>query len=410
MNPEEQNVLIVDGDALFAELLAEQVAQLGFASVRHAADAAAALALAEENPGFFDLLLCGLDAPAAGGAELLRQLGRRGFDGGVVLMAEAGGQCLEAGLHGPRMLGTLQKPFSAAVLWQVLGQPADAPRRRKQGGACILAITAAELEKALSLGKLSLYYQPQVDVRSEAIVGVEALLRWNHPRLGLVSPVRFIAQAEHLGLIDRLAERVFKAALAQAGQWMDSGLALDLSVNVSMQNLQIVALPEVLAAMAGHFGLPLDCLTLDLNESQLASHPAWAREVLARLRGKGLGLAVDDFGAGLADLQHLAALPFTELKIGRPFIVNASHKPAALALLKKTVAAAKQLRWRVAAKGIENERQWALAKEIGCDLAQGYYLAKPMPAAALAACLRNWNDTTLTIKSAYDQALRARVV
>jgi len=415
MNPEEQHILIVDNEELAVELLAEQMAQLGFSSVRHAADGSAALKLIDEDPQGFDFILCDLNLPTMDGVELLRHLNQRAFDGGVVLMAEGSAHLLESveslgRLHALRMLGTLRKPVSVQALWKVLGQHIHVAKRRKPGAASVLEITPDELQNALSLGKLSLYYQPQVDVLTENIVGVESLVRWNHPRLGLVSPVRFIAQAEHLGLIDKLTERVFKAAVAQAAEWRAEGLVLGMSVNVSMQNLQILSLPDALSAMAQRFGLPLDCLTLELNESQLVTNPASVLEILARLRMKGLGLAIDDFGTGYADLEHLSELPFTELKIGRSFIVNAFHKSATMAILKNTVLLAKKLNLKVVAEGVETEQQWELVKAIGCDLAQGYYIAKPMSADRLVACLTHWNETTLTIKTAYDQALQARVV
>jgi EAL domain-containing protein (putative c-di-GMP-specific phosphodiesterase class I) len=415
MNPEEQHILIVDDDSLAVELLVEQMAQLGFVSIRHAGDGAAALALIDETPNAFDFLLCDLNMPTMDGVELLRHLTQRQFEGGVVLMAEANGHLLESveslgRLHALRMLGTLRKPVSGQALWKVLGHHIDLPTRREIGIASVLEITPDELERALGQGKLSLYYQPQVDVLTESIVGVESLVRWNHPRLGLVSPVRFIAQAEHLGLIDRLTERVFMAAIAQAAEWRAAGIALDVSVNVSMQNLQTLSLPDALFALAQRFGLPLDCLTLELNESQLVTNPASVLEILARLRMKGLGLAIDDFGTGYADLEHLSQLPFTELKIGRSFIVNAFHKTAAMAILKNTVSLAKRLGLKVVAEGVETEQQWELVKQIGCDLAQGYYIARPMSADQLVACLTHWNETTHTIKTAYDQALRAQLV
>ena len=413
MNPEEQNILLVDDDEFAVELLLEQMTQLGFTSIRHAANGADALKLIDENRHFFDFILCDLNMPTMDGIELLRHLTQREFEGGVVLMAEGNAHLLESveslgRLHALRMLGTLRKPVSVQALWKVLGHHIDLSKKRKP--SVVLEITYDELEKALSLGKLSLYYQPQVDVRTENIVGVESLVRWNHPRLGLVSPVRFIAQAEHLVLIDRLTERVFKAAVAQAAEWRAAGMILDMSVNVSMQNLQILSLPDILADLAERFKLPLDCLTLELNESQLVTNPASALEILARLRMKGLGLAIDDFGTGYADLEHLSELPFTELKIGRSFIVNAFHKTATMAILKSTVALAKKLNLKVVAEGVETEQQWELVKAIGCDLAQGYYIAKPMSADELVACLKHWNETTLTIKTAYDQALRARAI
>jgi EAL domain-containing protein (putative c-di-GMP-specific phosphodiesterase class I) len=352
---------------------------------------------------------------AMDGVEFLQNLILREFDGGIVLMGATGGQFMASveklgGLHILRMLGTLNKPVTQQALWKVLGRRIDASKRQKPGAASVLEITAEELGDALDGSGLSLCYQPQVDVRTEAIVGVESLVRWDHPRLGLISPVRFVAEAEHHGLVDKLAERVFAASMAQAARWRAEGIFLNVSVNVSMQNLEVLSLPDFLSAMAERFGLPPACLTLELNESQLVTDPASVLEILSRLRRKGLGLAIEDFGAGHADLEHLSGLPFTELKIGRAFVLNARQKPGAMALLKNTVLLAKKLGLKVVAEGVEAEWHWDLVKSLGCDLAQGYYIAKPMPPAQLVSCLKSWNDITHTIKSAYDQALCAPVM
>lgn len=415
MNPKEQNILIVDGDKLFAELLVEQMAQLGFSSIQCAADGAGAIRAIDREGRPFDVVLCGLELSGQDCARFFQGLIRRGFDGGVVLLVESEGPLLAEppgldGLHALSMLGTLRKPATPQALWKVLAHRVEVSARKKPASDSILEITAQELELALEDGGMSLCYQPQVDLATGSIVGVESLLRWDHPRLGPVSPVRFVAEAEYHGLIHKLTERVFAASMAQVARWRAQGIFLNLSVNVSMQNLEMAALPDFLSAMAKRFGLPPESLTLELNESQMVTDPASVLAILSRLRDRGLGLAIENFGKGRGDLAHLSGLPFTELKISRAFILNAYQKPGALALLKNTVRLAKALGLKVVAEGVEAEWHWQMAKTIGCDLAQGYHIARPMPPAQLLPCLQHWNEVTHTVKSAYSQALLAYAV
>ncbi|MFM8331750.1 MAG: EAL domain-containing protein [Candidatus Methylumidiphilus sp.] len=411
MNPAEQNILIIDDDELFVDLLIEQLVQLGFSSIQWAADGNAALRAIDENIHFFDLILCDLEMPGMDGIEILRHLTQRSFAGGVVVVTGAGDHLLSSveklgRLHALRMLGALSKPVSGQALWKVISHPIDMSAKKPAPAAdAVLEISVKELEAALGHDQFKLYYQPQVDLRTDKIVGVESLLRWNHPRLGPISPMRFVAQAEHLGLIDKLTERVLRVAVAQGAEWRALGLPLNISVNVSMQNLQSLTLPEFLASMTRRLRFPLDCLTLELNESQLVTNPASALEILVRLRLRGMGIAIDDFGTGYADLEHLSELPFTELKIDRFFVANAFKKPSAMEILKTTVDLAKKLNLKVAAEGVETQKQWNLVKEIGCDVAQGYHIAKPMPAEHIQAWLHAWNETTNTIKSAYGMAM-----
>lgn len=415
MNLKEKNVLVIDPDKFHSDLLGGHMAQLGVPHLRVAMGIVDAINQISASPHSFDLILCGLDMSKMDGLEFLQHLILREFRGAIVLTGEAGGQFLESvrklgGLHILNMLGAIGRPAGLQDLAKVLGCRLALPRRQEPGATSVLEITAEELDEALEEGGLSLRYQPQFDVRSEAIVGVKSLIRWDHPRFGPISPVGFIAQAEQHGLVDKLAERLLAASMAQAGRWRAEGVFLGMSVGVSAQNLEMSSLPEFLSAMAERFGLPPAYLTLEVNEGQLVKGSAAIAKTLPLLRKKGIGLALEGFGNALASAEQLGGPPFTQLKLSRAYIANARMQPGGTAQLKQDVAQAKKLGMKVVAEGVEAEWHWSLLKEVGCDLAQGNYLAQAMSSAQLVSCLKNWNETTRTIKLAYGQVMCAPVL
>jgi EAL domain-containing protein (putative c-di-GMP-specific phosphodiesterase class I)/CheY-like chemotaxis protein len=395
MKPMEQNILIIDDDPFILELMSEIILDLGYAPAQCAANGKAALQLIDAHCTDFDLILCDLEMPEMDGIELMRHLGARGFNGGIVLMTGTNGQILNAvvdlgKVHALRMLGTLTKPVIPATLIRLLEQQTEALAKKTCVAKPLCEITANELEQAFDSDALTLAYQPQVNLRTERAVGVEVLVRWNHPCLGRLFPDQFISLSERYGLIDRLSRRVFELAVAQGAKWRAEGIFLDMSVNLSMQNLMDLSLPDQFFQVARRFGFPLASLTLELTESQLASHPPSALEILARFRMKGMSLSIDDFGTGYANLENLSKFPFTELKIDRSFVSNAHANQIAMEILKTTSALAKKLRLRLVAEGVETRQQWDVVKETGYDLAQGYFIAKPMAADELVEWLKQW--------------------
>jgi EAL domain-containing protein (putative c-di-GMP-specific phosphodiesterase class I)/DNA-binding NarL/FixJ family response regulator len=393
MKPMEQNILIIDDDPFILELMSEIILELGYAPVKSAANGRAALDLIDANGVDFNLILCDLEMPEMDGIELMRHLGARGFNGGIVLMTGTKGQILDAvvdlgKVHALRMLGTLTKPVTAATLKHLLEQQTEALAKEKSVAKPLYEITATELKRAFDSDALTLVYQPQVDIRTGQAVGVEVLVRWNHPCLGKLLPDQFISLSERFGLIDRLSRRVFELAVAQGARWRAEGIFLDMSVNLSMQNLMDLSLPDQFFQVANRFGFPLASLTLELTESQLASHPPSALEILARFRMKGVSLSIDDFGTGYANLENLSKFPFTELKIDRCFVANAPVNQVAKEILITTAALAKKLHLRLVAEGVENRQQWDVVKETGYDLVQGYFIARPMTADKLVEWLK----------------------
>jgi len=241
--------------------------------------------------------------------------------------------------------------------------------------------TVAELRTALSAGELVLHYQPKVDLRTDAVTGVEALVRWHHPTRGLLYPDTFLGIAEAYGLMSALTQVVLGQALDQAARWQAAGRSLTVAVNLSASSLMDADLPTEVAALLAERRLPAAALQLEITEEFLMANRERARAILARLRAGGVKIAVDDFGTGYSSLAYLRDLPVDELKLDRSFVVAMAGDTRAEALVASTVSLAHSLGLRMVAEGVEDGDVLAELARQGCDEAQGYYLARPAPAA-----------------------------
>jgi EAL domain-containing protein (putative c-di-GMP-specific phosphodiesterase class I) len=385
-------VLLVDDDRFALKLLTRLLASYGFGNVvahEHAADA---VALLECDNQAFDLILCDLQMPGMDGVEFIRQLVRISYAGGLVLVSGEDTRILQTAeklsrAHRLNVLGALKKPVSPDQLQQVLKnhhQPAamwPAARKTYAREALSQAITGDELVN---------YYQPKVDLESGMVTGVETLVRWHHPVEGLVYPDQFIGMAEETGLIDDLTRIVLSGALRQARIWQDAGLQLCVAVNVSMDNLIALDFPDFVAQAVHQAGVPPTSLMLEVTESRLMNDPLMALDILTRLRLKRISLSIDDFGTGHSSLAQLRDIPFDELKVDRGFVHGAGRDSSLRALFEASLGMARQLGMKTVAEGVEDREDWDFLRLVGCDTAQGYFIARPMPAAALPGWMDNW--------------------
>ncbi len=250
---------------------------------------------------------------------------------------------------------------------------------------------AGALRQALATDGLLLYYQPQVSLATGAVCGVEALLRWPHPAHGFIPPDYFIPLAEHTGLIDPLTEWVLRAALRHARGWSHGGPGLGVAVNLSAHLLHDQELPATIAGLLREHGVAPGTLTLEVTESAVMADPERAVDVLARLRRLGVRLSIDDFGTGYSSLGYLKRLPVDEIKLDKSFVLGlgTNAAPADVAIVRSVVQMAQALRREVVAEGVENPEAWDLLRDLGCDVAQGYYMSRPLPAADLERWLRD---------------------
>ncbi len=241
-----------------------------------------------------------------------------------------------------------------------------------------LALIGA-LRKAITSNELILYYQPKADTRTGFVQGVEALLRWQHPIYGFLSPDLFIPLAEQTGLITPLSAWVLETALKQCREWLRSGLELSISVNLSMWNLRDVALPDTIATLLQTYCIPAPLLCIELTESAVMADTERTLDVLSRLSALGVQISIDDFGTGYSSLFYLKRLPVNELKIDRSFVQHMSDVEADAAIVRSTVELAHSLGLHVVAEGVEDQTTWQLLRTLGCDTVQGYYMSRPLP-------------------------------
>ncbi|MBG6179557.1 putative bifunctional diguanylate cyclase/phosphodiesterase [Arthrobacter sp. CAN_A1] len=246
--------------------------------------------------------------------------------------------------------------------------------------------TVQELRTALREGQLVLHYQPKIHLISSEIIDVEALVRWNHPTRGLLYPDAFLPLVEEAGLMPQLAQIVLSQALDQSTRWRSEELNLSIAVNVSASCLQ-PELPEQITQMLNDRNLPSSVLVLEVTEEVLMIDGSRTAGVLGELRAKGIEISIDDFGTGYSSLAYLRDLPVDELKLDRSFIAPMNEDRRAANLVASIIDLAHSLGLRIVAEGVENEAAYMELAEQGCDLIQGYYLSKPIPAEALSAWL-----------------------
>jgi EAL domain-containing protein (putative c-di-GMP-specific phosphodiesterase class I) len=386
-------ILLIDDEAFVLQLLAAQLASLGYDNLELCEHAVDALALINTDAAAVDMIFCDLNMPGMDGVEFVRHLVGTGYSGGLVLVSGVSDRILQsvyklAAGHRLQVLGALPKPVSLEQLQQVLALKQSVRARPAQEVAATFA--PEELQQAISEQQYVLHSQPKVSVSNGNLAGMEALVRWNHPQHGLIGPNRFIPVAEECGMIDAITQYVLGAALRQSRIWSDAGFDLHVAVNVSMDDLGELGFPEMIAGAASDAGVSPSSLTLEVTESRIMKNPVIALDILARLRLRQIGLSIDDFGTGHSTLAQLRDIPFDELKVDKGFVHNAGSDAALAAIFEASLKMARQLDMRTVAEGVETRADWDYLRDSGCDLAQGYFIARPMPASDLPAWLEQW--------------------
>ncbi|WP_416398627.1 EAL domain-containing protein [Allohahella sp. A8] len=245
----------------------------------------------------------------------------------------------------------------------------------------------AELDKAISLDGLDLHFQPQLNLKQNRIVGVETLLRWNHPEYGFIPPDEFVTLAERTGLITPLTRWVMRNTLKALQQVASAGFPLQFSINISAINLKEPDFTLEVTSLLQEFDVRPNDIMLELTETAMMDNPARAREALCRLKKVGVQLSIDDFGTGYSSLSYIKKLPIDEIKIDKSLIFDLTSSSDDQVIVKTTLEMAQNLGYRVVAEGVENQEMLDILHRLDCDLIQGYFLARPMPLAALLTWL-----------------------
>ncbi|MDX1529614.1 MAG: EAL domain-containing response regulator, partial [Gammaproteobacteria bacterium] len=398
---EDLRVLLVDDDPRTLRLLSFLLDTIGVSETYTAADGLEALSYLDNTSERPDVILTDLNMPGLDGVEFLRHLSMRSISSRIVLISGENKRILDtaktlAQVHDLSFIGTLQKPITQKALQKILRKclAFGAQTRSRDSGP----ITEQELVDGLIKRDgepLQTVYQPTVSMKTGAPVGVEALVRWTHDKSGVLGPMCFIPLAERLGHVKFLTDVVTRRVMAEAAFWQNSGLDLRVSINLSVTVLKCLDLPEFVIATAESTGLDPSKLTLEITESHLMDDFKESLETLARLRLKGVWLSIDDFGTGYSSMEQLKRVPFNEVKIDRCFVTGAVHDVETRAILESTIELGQRLGLVVVAEGVESREDWDLLESLGCDVAQGYFISRPLDAGALPAWVRNWNTAGL---------------
>ena len=348
------------------------------------------------------LIMLDLVMPKVDGVELLRMLGKQKCATPIVLMSGVGARVLEtavslAKLLGLNVAGHLRKPFRIAELEAFLEPPAESKKNVRKTRNVVLR--EDELTRALLRDEFILHYQPQIEISTGEVIGVEALVRWQHPVHGLIYPDSFIARCEEINLIDQLGGAVASRALSEiAGLSGERSKPLIVSINVSAHTLLDLSLPDTLSNLAHKHNKNPEEVVLEITETGIVRELSQTLDVLTRLRMKGFQLSIDDFGTGYAMMQQLRDIPATEIKFDRSFVINMNNKRDRVMVLK-TIEIGHELGLKVVAEGVETHDHLDFLRTNGCDLAQGYLFSKPIPPADFSAWLANYQPMRLPEKS-----------
>ncbi|GAA3253896.1 hypothetical protein GCM10010532_102630 [Dactylosporangium siamense] len=375
----------------YGDELLRQVAARAAAAVR-AGDTVARLAGDE-----FAVLLPGTDAGAATDlAQRLQQELHRSFDlGDVIVDVEA-----SVGVaHAPTDAGTAEALLRCADVAMYAakdtknGVVAYLPTLQTEASSRLVLL--GDLRRALdATDQLSLHYQPKVRLGSGELCGVEALMRWRHPARGPIAPGEFIPVAENTGLINRLTRYVLHQALSQVRAWLDAGLEIPVAVNLSPRCLLDASLVDQVAVMLAEHEVPATLLRLEVTESAVMANPALATSTLHELHALGIQLSIDDYGTGYSSMVYLKQLPVDELKVDRAFVMHMDTDRDDAMLVRGAIELGHNLGMTVVAEGVEGAAHVAALRDLGCDIAQGYHYARPMPGADLTEWIRSQDLTS----------------
>ncbi len=387
-------ILVIDDDRDIGELVVATAETMGLRCT--------AMTDAAELPRLLtpdvSLILLDLMMPQMDGIEVLRVMGQLGTTAGIVLMSGISKRVMETAEKLARTLrltivGHLTKPFRLTELEDLLRGNLPQVKSTPARPCPHVQVSDEDLRNAMRNGEFVLYYQPQVDIASGRVEGLEALARWQHPRLGLLPPDCFIPRLEALGAIDSFGWLMADQGLKEARRFASNGCpAPRIALNVSVQSLKDLRFPDTFIGLARKHSIPAESIMVEITESGLMQEPSSALDVLTRLRMKNVQLSIDDFGTGYAMMQQLVNIPANELKIDKVFVENMHANSSDRVLVEKTIEIGHELGMTVTAEGVETNEQLEFLRRKGCDRAQGFLFSRPLPLSSINEWLRNRHE------------------
>ena len=387
--------LVVEDHEFQRRALVSLLTRLGSKVVYDAEDGRSALQIVQDPARPVDIVVSDLEMPGMDGMEFIRHLGAAETRVSLILasalerkLIASIGTMTEA--YGIKLLGIVEKPLTTAKLEALIrlhDKSAVAAARPRPAGP---SFTLAEIVAAVANEEFEPFYQPKVEMAAQRVRGAEALARWCHPTLGTIAPFAFIPTLEEHRLIDDLTWLMLRKSAAQCSRWRATGLELSVSVNLSLVSLSDLQLADRITDIVRGQNLDPRHMVLEITESAATTDLAKVLENLARLRVKGFGLSIDDYGTGYSSMQQLSRIAFTELKIDQAFVANAAREASTRVILASSLDMARKLNIDAVAEGVETRDDWDLLLQLGCGLAQGYLVARPMQAATFEGWLNDW--------------------
>lgn len=389
--------LVAEGEPVQRELLVGMLRHLGAQHVTPASDGTSALRLLEigltppANIALMDLALPGMD-----GLEVIRRLAEIDCRAGIIILAAESADVLfsvetMAEAYGLDVLGSSGKPMTSARLQELIAHYRE-PVAEPESGPQHPEFTFAEVERGLQGREFGPHFQPKIELETGAVKGLEMFARWHHPEYGVLGPSAFVPVLQSARRVDFLDWCMIEKSVAACRSLHDKGIPISFSFNVDPSTLahpQFIA--QITACLTRHRVLA-DYVTFEITEASVLTTNPHFLERLLRLRMMGFGLAIDDYGTGRSNLQLLAAIPFSELKIDPGFVDGASRKRPIGTVLKSFIGLARSLSRDACAVGVETRADWDFLQSLGCAYAQGFYIANPMPVEDIPGWLHDWKD------------------
>lgn len=390
--------LVVEDHDFQRRATVRMLESLGAKGVHEAPEGRAALAIIQDPARPVDIVICDLDMPGMDGMEFIRHLGASGLPVSVIL-ASALERNLVASVetmteaYGIRLLGVAEKPLTPGKLGPLIELHNAAQTKPERPKAAGPSFTLQEITAGLKNDEFEPFYQPKIELATRQVKGAEALARWRHPQKGIVAPYAFIKPLEDNDLIDELTWLMLKKSAAFCSTWRSAGLDATVSVNLSLKSLSNIHLADRVTELVRSQNLEPSQMVLEVTESAATTDVGPALENLARLRMKGFGLSIDDYGTGYSSMQQLTRIAFTELKIDQSFVMNAVKQESARVILGSSLDMAKKLNITAVAEGVETLADWNLLRQLGCDIGQGYFMARPMEAGVFLDWVQGWKQS-----------------
>ena len=375
--------LVVDDDADQRFLVARTLNRMGMAEVVEASSGRTALEALSNTECPVDVVISDLQMPDMDGMELIRRIGEKALPVSMILASALDDGLLASAAtmtqaYGVRIIGTIGKPITRDKLFAVLRQHVPQHGVVESSLDKAFPLEPNQVLAGIAAGQFEPFFQPKVDLVTGRVVGAEALARWRHPAYGLLGPESFLPPLAAAGYLDELSWIMLALGALEAGRWRNAGLNLSVSVNVSATSLADPSYADAVTQIVVGQGLEPNKMILELTESEAIRNVAVALENLTRLRMKGFGLAIDDYGVGYSSMQELSRMPFTEVKIDRSFVVAAATSEKHRLMIAHTVEVAQLLGLKTVAEGVETRPEMELLARLGCDMIQGFLVAELM--------------------------------